>query len=112
MWLRFIFRAGFNSATTICATGALACDGPPGDATKAEAGATAAPLSTAQTIDPASLGEKSNKYLEVMEFSNFMFSKIPLGPATQTRDLWRSKGYTWDRFDILRKSEFSKLSNW
>ena len=72
--LRFIFRstssgmrwsfAGFESATTFCATSALACDGPPGDAREAEAGATAALLSTARTNDPGSLGEKSNKYLD------------------------------------------------
>ena len=54
MWLRFIFRStssfgGFKSTATICATGALACDRPAGDATEAAAGATAAPLSPTQS---------------------------------------------------------------
>ena len=110
MWLRFIFRStfgGFKSTTTTtttCAagTGARACDGPAGDA-EAEAGATAAPLSTAESIGWGSLGEKSNRYLivEVVEFSNIMFNQIPLGPATQTCE---DPKVTWDRFDILQRS--------
>ena len=47
---------GFKSAA-MWATGARACERPPGDATETEADATAAPLPTAQSIDWPSLGE-------------------------------------------------------